>query len=261
MSAKAYYEANFRKSVLRNVFKTRIRSSTSVGLDGISAEQYEGILESEEDMILRKIGLGTYDFTRYKEKLIIKGFNKYPRQLGIPTTRDKLVLKIIHEILKYVYNQKFDKPQKVISEIKQVLDTSDLDCFVRVDVMSFYPSIDHSKLISRLRSKIRVLPLLTLIQKAITTEIGKSGKPTVGVPQGLSISNLLANIYLYRFDMQMKKFAINLNFHYFRYVDDILIITLQSNAGDILKLVRSELRKDKLEAHELSASDGKTTIS
>lgn len=260
MSAKAYYDANFQKSVLRSVFHSRIRSSTSVGLDGISAEKYEEILELEEDIILRKVSLETYKFTRFKEKLILKGHGKPPRQLGIPTTRDKLVLKIIHEIIKCVYDQKFDKPQKIISEIKQVLGMSAYDCFVRVDVKNFYPSIDHSKLLSRLRAKVRVRQLLTLIEKAISTEIGNSGTKAVGVPQGLSISNLLSNIFLSRFDSVMDKQSDKINFYYFRYVDDILIVTNMSAASEILTLVQGELRKDGLEAHQISTDEGKTII-
>jgi RNA-directed DNA polymerase len=78
-----------------------------------------------------------------------------------------------------------------------------------------------------LKKKVRKIEVLNLITKAIKT-------PTVspqlkkpynenekGVPQGLSISNILASIYMRDLDVV---FSQRENFTYFRYVDDILIL-------------------------------------
>ncbi|WP_254844808.1 reverse transcriptase domain-containing protein, partial [Dickeya dadantii] len=77
--------------------------------------------------------------------------------------------------------------------------------FIKFDVANFYPSIDHVKLISRLRKNIRDERVLKLIESAIksptVSKASKKDKPSaLGVPQGLSISNILATIYLSNID-------------------------------------------------------------
>jgi hypothetical protein len=47
---------------------------------------------------------------------------------------------------------------------------------------------------------------------------------TYGIPQGSPISDLLANIYLFKFDSSVRKRVDALGGHYFRYSDDILIV-------------------------------------
>ncbi|MEM6781825.1 MAG: reverse transcriptase domain-containing protein, partial [Pseudomonadota bacterium] len=47
---------------------------------------------------------------------------------------------------------------------------------------------------------------------------------TYGIPQGTPISDLLANAFLFDFDVQMKTYAESKNGTYFRYSDDILLI-------------------------------------
>jgi hypothetical protein len=46
-----------------------------------------------------------------------------------------------------------------------------------------------------------------------------------GIPQGSPISDLLANVYMIDFDQEMNQFVSSLGGRYFRYSDDILIIT------------------------------------
>ncbi len=51
----------------------------------------------------------------------------------------------------------------------------------------------------------------------------RKGKP-IGIPQGLPISAMLANLYLLNFDRLMVEFTGKLNGHYRRYSDDIVIV-------------------------------------
>ena len=260
MGSKLYFDACFNKANIRKVFRSRILPSTSIGLDGITSKKFEDCLDREETIILRKVKLETYSFTRYKEKLIVKAYDKNPRQISIPTVRDKLVLRVVHEILKLTFaSEKFYRPQKIVSNIKSKLDLGRDVTFIRVDVKNFYPTISHEKLISRLKRRVRVKPLLTLIRNAMENETGLSGRKSVGIPQGLSISNLLANIYLLRFDDAMLKFCESISANYYRYVDDILIISSAEKGEMILARLTSELKKDELVAHEKDADFGKTT--
>lgn len=74
----------------------------------------------------------------------------------------------------------------------------------------------------------------------------RSFKHVEGVPQGLSISNILASIYVRNFDDVASKNTSR----YFRYVDDILIFNAGSNKTCVRPLVVDELSKLGLKVSE-----------
>ncbi len=81
----------------------------------------------------------------------------------------------------------------------------------------------NSKLIISLVSKIIKNPTIEFGMKKDESNL----ENTKGVPQGLSLSNILANLYLRDFDNKMKTFEQDNSsgvLAYHRYVDDILII-------------------------------------
>ncbi len=80
-----------------------------------------------------------------------------------------------------------------------------------------------------------------------------------GIPQGSPISDLLANLYLLDFDVQMNEFTKKHNGFYFRYSDD-LIIVLPGNEEEALqaKHFTSNLIKDF--GSELEIKDSKTCV-
>lgn len=61
-------------------------------------------------------------------------------------------------------------------------------------------------------------------KRAFNFNIGTLADEPYGIPQGSALSALLANIYMIPFDLEMKKYAKNLNAIYRRYSDDILFI-------------------------------------
>ncbi len=128
-----------------------------------------------------------------------------------------------------------------------------------MDVINFYPSIVHEILLDQLALRVSDTPALELVSQAITTPIGFAEKEErkIGVPQGLSISNILSMIYLRDFD-----FTFDLKFNYFRYVDDILILADSETVSDVHSEVSTHLsEKLKLETHPLEEESGKTEIS
>ncbi|HBP6518135.1 TPA: RNA-directed DNA polymerase, partial [Pseudomonas aeruginosa] len=129
-------------------------------------------------------------------------------------------------------------------------------------VSDFYPSIDHHILLKKLRSKIRSPIVLNLIKSAITTPtVSKSSKSDSankkGVPQGLSISNALAAIYLIDID---KKFSNIPNAQYFRYVDDILILCNDKQKNNITRQIIKEFKSIDLTVHDPIVSPAKSSM-
>lgn len=260
---KAYqlYRAFFCKDSLFSLYDEKIKLSKAVGKDGVRRGMFEDKLKTEIPLILKNVENREYTFTAYKEKLISKGAYKVPRQISIPTFRDRLTLRALCELLAEVFKDCVTRPpHEYIKKIKEISrNYDDTYCFLRMDIQEYYPSINHDILVTRLRARIRKPQLITLIINAIETPTGKKNTlnnlSNVGVPQGLSISNILSSIYLHNID---KKYETRT--HYFRYVDDLLVICKKNEALDIYRRICKDLRLIGLEAHDLGDA-GKTKIS
>ncbi|EOY5093096.1 reverse transcriptase domain-containing protein [Citrobacter amalonaticus] len=254
MKNKNDFSAFFSVEYLKEIYLNHILLSASTGVDNMSHKILWPILDEQLEIITRKVEAKTYTFTKYKLKLISKGKGKPPREISIPTIRDKIALRALCDFLKAKFeeNLQFRLPQDVIKLVKKDLDSGQFNYFLKLDVANFYPSIPHEKLIKRLRYRLRDERALTLILNAIQapTVIKPSSNDklsTVGVPQGLSISNILAALYLANLD---KKFSNIDNFKYYRYVDDVLLFVKDGDIGEIAKNIISDFRRLGLKVYD-----------
>ncbi|AUG54464.1 reverse transcriptase domain-containing protein [Thalassospira marina] len=248
------------------LYEEKISGTTISGTDGIKGKHFEDQLAINCSKISSDVDEGKYKFRPYKEKLISKGRNKPPRIISIPTVRDRLTLRAIFEILRKEFKTetKLIRPQKIISQIKAV-DEKDFKTVTRIDIENFYGTINHAILQKKLEKKIKNNKIIKIIMDAISTptiSLGESGKksdtPKIGVPQGLSISNCLAAIYLYEFDKFFKETE---SYRFFRYVDDILIFCNKENKKDTFEKCKKLLKRVKLTAHQPTENGAKTKIS
>ncbi|MFM9403722.1 reverse transcriptase domain-containing protein [Myroides odoratimimus] len=217
---------------LKELFYKKIKRSKSKGIDKVSADKFEEDLENNLNIIILKFKSGTYNFSPYLELLKLKGRNKIPRVISIPTIRDKIVLLMIKEILHEVFDSSVNRklPNSYIRDIKNFLkDDNSEKFYLKLDLEKFYDTLDHEIIYSKLKAQSLPENIITLIAKAITnitvpqnTNVSKYSnyETKIGVPQGLSISNILAQIYLLDFDKIISK----RKYFYRRYVDDILLI-------------------------------------
>ena len=188
-SSAQIFKEHFTKANLRDLYKSAIADGASVGRDGVQLKVFDARLDEEIDLILRKVKACSYQFTSYKEKLVSKGAGKAPRQLSIPTIRDKLVLKCLTRALAEIFpGQVAWVPHSTIKQVHEVSQSrAETDFYLRLDIESYYPSIDHRILRGILRKDIRSKQLLHLIDNAIKTPTGKKKTAElnikVGVPQ------------------------------------------------------------------------------
>jgi retron-type reverse transcriptase len=236
MSASIEFRKAYTKRNLRGLYFSLVRYKTTIGLDRINKKTFENNINENINVIYRKIRKGTYKFTAYREKLILRGPQKLPRLVSIPTIRDKLTLRALFEVLHNVYGGQASFLHQIINEISITLKETLFDGILRLDVKDFYPSIDHAVLCKQIKKSIKKKEILECILKAIKNptanklESGNKRENSIGVPQGLSISNILANIYFFPIDNIFSKKS---HIKYFRYVDDILILCKCENLDKI----------------------------
>lgn len=256
----------FSPEVLTELFWKKIRYRCSPGLDHIGIASFTSDLDNNIVTINRKVLNGTYTFTKYNELLISKGRYKKPRCVSRPTIRDKLVLCALHGYLQELYNDEIDN-RIIQTKVNEVIENiSKYSHCIKVDLIGFYPSINHELLFEQLSKKVPDYAF-ELVKRAIKTptvskdfnsatcEIALSSS---GVPEGLSISNLLANVYLHSVDAYFNK---RQDTYYCRYVDDILILTNENHIEDVKSNITNKLRALKLDIHKFDESDKSCVVS
>lgn len=243
------------------MFRSFVMNGSAIGRDGVLPRQIENDWDSTAKLLQRKMRDGSYQFTSYRELVLSKGARSLPRVVSIPTARDRIVLKVLAQVLVTTFpNARTPMAQVRVGELVDALSYCRHDSFIRVDVKDFYPSISHSAIHAQVRKRIRSRPIRHLISRAISTQTvpTTSSKPNrstlIGVPQGLSISNTLAEIAMSDIDSY---FDGNSSLEYFRYVDDILILCDQPDVARVLHDVKSKCLAIGLVIHPLG--DGSKT--
>ena len=245
------FEHAFSEVYLKSIFEERIKGAKFVGLDGISSSSFEENLDAEIALISRKVLSGAFRFTRFREKLILKTARKPPRQISIPTVRDAIALRALCDHLSFQFPECRMRPPHDCT--KRVANTAKLageaDCFLRLDVVNFYPSIDHEILVNQLREKGAEEKAISLVKMAIKNPTGfdQGYNSDIGIPQGLSISNILSMLYLERFDCYFSS-----KYQYFRYVDDILLVVRKMEATSVHDMIVKDMHANlRLKMHHL----------
>lgn len=261
MAASDLFKMEFREDFLKVVFAQSIYGTSSVGIDYINTEKFKSNLEFHVSVISRKVLSGEYSFTNYRQLLVSKGAGKLPRVLSIPTVRDRLTLKVLSDILGETFGErcKTPQPQLIISNLSHAISTKQYSCYIKLDLDNFYGSIPHIPLMKVVRSRIRKKEILSLISSAIKTKTvpfrTKTAQPNeVGLPQGLSISNQLSNLYASKLDESIRrKFPEAM---YCRYVDDIIVLCSSDDVSLIMKYIKTFIQKIGLKLNAEKCTDG-----
>ena len=263
MNAARYFCRYFSPKRLEQIYSDKIKYRATVGMDRITPKAFDNKLDENVQLISQKVLSGKYKFTRYREVLISKGRGKEPRVISIPTIRDKLALAAYHQFLQSSFGETIQQPllHTIIGDITQEVLSGCFTGYVKIDITHFYASIDHHILHKKVKRRIRKPEAIHFLEEAITTEtiaqIGSTsskGKNKCGVPEGLSISNILADIYLSDFN---EKVCSRYNVCFYRYVDDILILCDKSEANRIKDFCVKNLKSDyALDANEKKTMSG-----
>jgi RNA-directed DNA polymerase len=224
--AGAAMDLCFNTEHLVGIYETFVKKGRARGRDGIHPGSLGADIERTCDQITKKLHDGSYRFTRYREHLRLKGAGKPPRRLSIPTARDRIALRALAEYLALVSpNHRTKIPQHCAGDVYKTLQSTEYDAFVRLDVQNFYPSIQHKRLEGALSRPSTAPEVRAIVMRAVRTPTAPDRERPLdrnlrGVPQGLAISNILAEFVAAQVDQAVQALS---PCSYFRYVDDVIL--------------------------------------
>ena len=146
----------------------------------------------------------------------------------------KIVLRYLDKLVKRVYKVKQANRDRIIKQLISILKSTNEFYVIKLDISSFYESIDTVKLIQRLRDDgIISFQNVSYIESVINKTSGS------GLPRGIPFSASLSELYLRDLDKYLK---INCKVSYFaRYVDDIIIISSEDIKMEVNTYIQNKL--------------------
>ena len=221
------------------------------GADKVTGEAFAENLEENIRAISRRVLSGSYRFVAYEYSLIPKGPGKIPRKIVRPAIRDKLTLTQLLSFIRTAFGGEIENSD-LHAAIHEVIADVKSGCYggyAKLDISSFFASIDQERLLGRLHEKLDG-PALRLIRGAMQNGSKPRGgsredvQPNHrGIPEGLEISLILADYYLS--DLRGKLAAAFPEIRYQRYVDDILCLCSdEKEAQRVLQFLAQTLEAD-----------------
>src|SRR5215813_13635630 len=246
----------------------RTRKDGAVGVDGVTAEDYERDLEGNLQRLLDRAKSGTYQASPVRRVHIPKGGSATEtRPLGIPTLEDKVLQRAIVMLLEPIYEQDFQdgsygfRPGRSAHQALDSFRNQLMDCgggwVLEVDIRKFFDNLDHGHLRTFLRHRVRDGVLLRLIDKWLKAGVMEDGSvsyPEAGTPQGGVVSPALSNVFLHYvldlwFEQEVQPRLRQCAF-LIRYADDFVIgFRDQRDAQRVMEVLPKRFGKYGLTVH------------
>lgn len=207
------YNPEFYLLAYQNIAKSQ--GSMTAGTDGMTLDdmtmgRIERIIASLKDHSYQP-------HPARRENIPKKNNPSKTRPLGIPSTDDKLVQKVVRMLLEAIYEPTFStyshgfRPKRschtALSEIKAIFNGA--QWVIEGDIKACFDSFDHHVLVDILRRRIKdehFIALMWKMLKAGYMEQWTYHRTYSGTPQGSGVSPILANIYLSELDRYLEKY-------------------------------------------------------
>lgn len=233
-------------------YKRVVSNKGSAGVDGVSVKSLRNLMNTSWVFIKAEILEGNYKPKSVKRVIIPKPSGG-TRQLGVPTTTDRLIQQAISQVLSKHYDKSFSntsygfRPRKnahqAIEQAQSYLNEGNKR-IVDIDLEKFFDTVNHDYLMYLLSQGIEDKRVLKLIRSYLQSGVIQNGlvKPTrLGTPQGGPLSPLLSNILLDKLDKELERRG-----HKFvRYADDCSIYVKSGRSADrVLSSITTFIEKE-----------------
>jgi group II intron reverse transcriptase/maturase len=250
---------------LREAFMS-IKRKASPGIDGVTWTQYERDLDSNIADLHARLHRGAYHVKPSRRAYIPKADGRM-RPLGIAALEDKIVQRVVAEVLNSIYETDFlgfsygfrpgRRAHEALDALAMGIRNKKVSWVLDADIRGYFDAIDHDWMMKFLEHRIADRRVLRLIQKWLKAGVVEEGKWTesvVGSPQGASLSPLLANVFLhYVLDLWVqswRKRKAEGDVIIVRWADDFVIGFQHGwEAQSFLEELRERFKKFSLELH------------
>ncbi len=243
-----------------------IREGAAVGVDGVTKEKYGQDLESNLLGLHDRLKSKRYRHQPIRRVHIPKDGGR-TRPIGISALEDKVVQGAVRNVLDAIYEQDFRdcsfgfRPGRnahgAIRALDKAVHRGGVNWILEADIMSFFDSLDRTKLKEMLQIRVADGSLLRIIGKLLRVGVldgADYSTSDLGTAQGSVLSPLLGNVYLhYVLDVWFDQAVLPLlggRATLVRYADDFVIgFERRDDAERVMALLHERLASYGLTLH------------
>ena len=238
----------------------------AAGVDGVSWQEYGENLEENLKGLVTRLKAKQYRPLPARRVYIPK--DEYSiRPLGIPVQEDKVVGKGVSRILEAIYEQDFYecshgfRPKRGCHTALKAMDglllNKPINHVIEADIKGFFDNVSHKWMMAFLGRRIKDPSFLRIIGRFLKAGYKDSEllvESAKGVPQGGTLSPMLANVFLHYvldewFEKEIKP-QVNGECHLVRYCDDfIVLVQFKEEAHMVVELLRKRFGQFDLTLH------------
>lgn len=228
-----------------------VSNKGAAGVDSMTTAEVENYYFTHGFEIITQIKNKIYKPLPVRRVYIPKPNGK-KRPLGIPAVKDRVIQQSLAQALSDIYEPHFSdysygfrKGRSQHDAMNKVLEylNDGYQWVIDLDIEKYFDTVNHDKLVSILRERVKddiTLHLIRSILKSGIMEDGLVSPSEEGVPQGSPVSCVLSNIYLDKFDKELE--ARGLRFA--RFADDVnIFVKSEMSAERVMKSISSWLER------------------
>lgn len=213
--------------------------------------------------IIRTLKHGGYKASQLNPyHLILEG--KKPRDLLIPSIEDRILQRTVHNLLApnldrlsmaYSFGYRSGHSRMQARDTILKLQSRGYVWVLECDILGFFEHVEFSEIENRLRSLLFNDAIVDLIMQWVSAPVKANWTPhsnakqiqrQSGLPQGASISPILANLLLEPLDAELQYN----NYEVIRYADDFIVLCkTKAKAEQASKLITNSLADMRLEVN------------